>query len=75
MKKIIKKTVAISKNKGFIQIIVVIVIALIVLRLLGFSIATILSKPWAHEFAVTVKSMLVAVWADIKAIFFFFRAA
>ncbi len=65
-----------DKNKGgFIQIIIIVIIALVILRLLGFSIASILSKPAAHEFAVAVKTMLAAVWQDLKDIFGFFRSA
>lgn len=60
------------KQKGFIQIIVVIIIALVLLRLLGINVIDILNKPAIKEFAVYVKDMLKAVWTDIVSIFNFF---
>lgn len=64
-----------KRKRGFIQIIVLVIVALILLRVLGFSITDILAKPAVHEFAVTVKTMLKAVWQDLKEIFGFFKAA
>lgn len=64
------------KNKqyaqsGFIQIIVIIVVALIILRLVGVHIEDILAKPWVKDFAREVKEMLILVWQDILKIFGF----
>ncbi len=60
-------------TRGFIQILVVIIIALVLLRVFGFSISDILAKSEIREFATYVKTMLIAVWHDIKEIFGFFK--
>jgi hypothetical protein len=60
-------------QKGFVQIIVIIIATLIFLRLIGVNIVDILDKPWFIEFAHDVKDMSLKVWADIVAIFSFMR--
>lgn len=65
------KKVIIQKEKGFIQILVIIIIGLVILRLLQVNIIDILSKPAVKDFAVYVKDMLKLVWADIISIFNF----
>ncbi len=58
-------------QKGFIQIVVVIIIGLVILRLLQVNIIDILSKPAVKDFALYVKDMLKLVWADLISIFNF----
>jgi uncharacterized protein involved in cysteine biosynthesis len=58
-----------TQQKGFLEIIVVVLIALILLRFLGISVESILAKAWVREFFGYVKDMLVLVWQDIKSIF------
>lgn len=53
-----------TKQKGFLEIIVVILIALILLRFLGISVESILAKQWVQEFIGYVKDMLILVWQD-----------
>lgn len=60
------------KSAGFIQVLILIIVALILLRTLDIPIGKILSLPWLKDFAVTVKEMLGFVWQDIKEIFAFF---
>lgn len=69
------RTAANNNQKGFIKIIVTIVIALVLLRILGINILDILDKPWFKELAVYIKDMLKQVWVDIKLIFEFFVKA
>ncbi len=63
-----------NQQRGFIQIIVIVIIALVIIRLLGFRIGELLARPGVREFAVYVKTMLIAVWHDLKEIFGFFRS-
>lgn len=53
-----------SNQKGFLEIIVVVLIALILLRFLGISIDGILAKESVREFFGYVKDMLGLVWED-----------
>ncbi len=54
---------------GFLELIVIIFIALILLRFLNLDIGVILSKTWAQEFITYTKEMLILVWRDIVTIF------
>lgn len=58
-----------TQQKGFLELIVIILIALILLRFLGISIEGILAKAWVKEFLVYVKDMLILVWQDIVSIY------
>lgn len=53
------------KSDGFIEIIVVIVVALIALHLLGIDLKELLSKQVVQDFAIYMRDMLKLVWADI----------
>ncbi len=53
---------------GFLQIIIVIIVALIALHLLGINLKDLLSKQWVQDFAIYVRDLLKLVWADIKEI-------
>lgn len=64
-----------SGDQGFIQILVIIVIALVLLRWLGINLTAILAEPAVHDFAVFVKQNLILVWHDLKEIFFFVKSA
>lgn len=61
-------------DKGFIQIIILIVIALVIIRVLGLSITDILDRPLIRELATHIKTMILAVWSDLKEIFGFFKS-
>lgn len=54
-----------TQQKGFFEIIIIILIALILLRFLGISIEGILAKAWVKEFFGYVKDMLILVWQDL----------
>lgn len=56
-------------QKGFLELIVIILIALILLRFLGIDIQAVFAKEWVRDFFVYIKDMLVLVWQDIVAIF------
>jgi hypothetical protein len=53
---------------GFLQIIIVIIVALIALHLLGINLKDLLSKQWVQDFAIYVRDLLKLVWADLKEI-------
>jgi hypothetical protein len=62
----------ISKKKGqggFLELIVIILVALILLRFLDIDINGILAKGWVKEFIAYTKEMLVLVWQDLVSIF------
>ncbi len=62
-----------TNQKGFLEVLVIILIALVLLRFLGVNIDGVLAKEGVKEFFMYVKDMLVLVWGDflkiIKAIF------
>ncbi len=58
-----------NKQKGFLELIVIILVALILLNFLGIDIDSILAKEWVREFISYVKEMLVLVWQDMIKIF------
>lgn len=57
-----------STQKGFLELIVIILIALILLRFLGIDLKAVLAKEWVRDFFGYVKDMLVLVWQDVVAI-------
>lgn len=63
-----------NDQRGIIQVLVIIIIALVLLRWLGINITTLLAKPGVHEFAVFVKENIKLVWQDLKEIFFFVKS-
>ncbi len=63
-----------KNNKGFVELIVVIIVALVVLQLLHIDIRTLLAKEWVHNFAIYVRDMLKLVWADLVEIFAFIKS-
>jgi len=60
-------------KKGFIEIIVVIIVALVLLNLLGIDLKAILAKESVKQFFVYVKDMMILVWDDLKLIFGFIK--
>jgi uncharacterized protein involved in cysteine biosynthesis len=54
-----------TKQKGFLELIVILLIALILLRFLGISVEGIFAKAWVREFIGYTKDMLVLVWQDL----------
>lgn len=53
-----------TNQKGFLEVIVVVLIALILLRFLGISVESIWAKDAVKEFVGYVKDMLALVWKD-----------
>ncbi len=60
-------------NKGIIEIIVVIIVALVLLNLIGVDMRAVLAKESVKQFAQYVKDMIILVWADLKLIVEFIR--
>jgi uncharacterized protein involved in cysteine biosynthesis len=58
-----------TQQKGFFELIIIVLIALILLRFLGIDIETVLAKAWVQEFFKYVKDMLILVWQDLIKIF------
>jgi hypothetical protein len=58
-----------SNQKGFLELIVIVLVALILLRFLNIDISGILAKEWVKEFIVYTKEMLTLVWQDILTIY------
>lgn len=61
------------KQSGFLELIVVVIIALVLLNVLGIDLKEILARPWVKEFAKYIIDMLKIVWADILQIIAFFK--
>ncbi|MBU3668566.1 MAG: hypothetical protein FGM57_01205 [Candidatus Taylorbacteria bacterium] len=62
-----------EKQKGILEIVVVIIIALVLLRVLGINISEVLAKPWVRDFATYTISMLKLVWQDVLEIVAFVK--
>ncbi len=62
-----------STQRGFLEILVVIIIALVLLNVLGIDIKEILAKPWVKEFAAYIVSLMKIVWKDILEIVAFIK--
>ena len=62
-----------SKEKGFLEIIVVILIALILLRFLGVNIESVLAKQVVKDFFIYSKDMILLVWEDFLKIITAFK--
>lgn len=62
-----------TTQRGFLELIVVVIIALVLLNVLGIDIKTILAKPWVKEFASYTLSLLKIVWQDILLIVAFIK--
>jgi hypothetical protein len=58
-----------ENQDGFLELIVIILVALILLRFLDIDINGILAKGWVKEFITYTKEMLVLVWQDLISIF------
>ncbi len=59
-----------TQRGGFLELIVIVFIALILLRFLNVDIDSILTKVWVKEFITYTKEMLLLVWQDIVTIFY-----
>lgn len=53
-----------KSNGGFIQLIIIIIIALLVLHFLNISLANILNKQGVHDFFVYLWGLTKTIWAD-----------
>lgn len=62
-----------NQSGGFVEFIVAIVIAIVMLHLLGIDIVSVLSKPAVREFALYVRDLLVMIWHDLVQILGFIR--
>ena len=62
-----------SNQGGFLEILVAIIIALVILNVLGIDITEVLAKPWVREFGAYMVSMLKIVWQDILEIIAFIK--
>ena len=57
-----------NKQGGFLELIVIILVALILLRFLDIDINALLAKQWVKDFIAYTKDMLILVWQDMKSI-------
>ncbi len=62
-----------SQQGGFLQIIVALIIALVILNVLGVDLREVLAKPWVREFGAYIVSLMKIVWQDILLIIAFFK--
>ncbi len=63
-----------KNNKGFIELIVVVIIALVLLNVLGIDIKSFLAQQWVRDFGMYVVGLLKIVWADILEIVAFIKS-
>ena len=64
-----------GQQGGFLELIVIVLVALILLRFLNIDINGILAKGWIKEFIGYTKEMLSLVWQDIVAIYNSFKTS
>lgn len=62
-----------NKQGGFLELIVVVIIALVILNVLGIKVSDILAKPWVKEFATYFVASMKIVWQDILEIVAFIK--
>jgi hypothetical protein len=62
-----------SKQGGFLELIVVIIIALILLHVLGIDLKSVLAQPWVKDFFTYMIALLKIVWQDILEIVAFIK--
>ncbi len=62
-----------TKQGGFLQIIVAIIIALVIINVLGIDLREVLARPWVREFGAYIVSLMRIVWQDILLIIAFFK--
>ncbi len=62
-----------SRSKGFLELIIVIIIALVLLHVLGIDLKTILAKPWVKDFFTYMIGILKLVWQDLIDILAFIK--
>lgn len=60
-------------KRGFIEIIVVIIVALVLLNLIGIDLQAVLAKESVKQFFGYVKDMIILVWNDLKLIVEFIK--
>jgi len=60
---------------GFLELVVIVLVALILLRFLDIDINGFLAKEWVREFFGYTKEMILLVWQDILAIIRSFKSA
>lgn len=62
-----------TQQGGFLQIIVAIIIALVIINVLGIDLREVLARPWVREFGAYIVSLMRIVWQDILLIIAFFK--
>lgn len=62
-----------NRQGGFLELIVVVIIALVLLRVLDIDIKEVLAKPWVKDFGAYIVSLLKLVWADFLEIVAFVK--
>lgn len=58
-----------NSKRGFLELIVIILVALILLKFLDIDINAFLAKEWVQDFISYTKEMLILVWQDLVDIF------
>lgn len=58
-----------TQQKGFLELIVIVLVALILLRFLNIDIQAVLAKEWVQDFIRYVKDVMILVWQDAVSIF------
>lgn len=62
-----------SQKGGFIEILIVIIIALLLLNYMGVDIKSILAQPWVKQFTLYVIQAFKVVWNGAVDIFTFIK--
>lgn len=58
-----------TQQKGFLELIVIVLVALILLRFLNIDVQAVLAKEWVQDFIRYVKDVMILVWQDAVSIF------
>lgn len=62
-----------GSQKGIVEIIVVVIIALVLIHLLGIDLKSLLSQEWVKNFAIYIRDLLKLVWGDLRQIIAFIK--
>jgi hypothetical protein len=59
-----------KQQGGFLELVVIVLVALILLKFLNIDINAFFTKIWVQEFITYTKEMLLSIWRDLVGIYY-----
>lgn len=59
-----------KQQGGFLELVVIVLVALILLKFLNIDITVFFAKAWVQEFVMYTKEMLLSIWRDLVGIYY-----